>query len=411
MKSRLRLSIVGLMLVVGIALFGFGTSTASGAQTNYAEQCTPGRALCLTVSQFENVTASQPGSDGTRYTWVQWSLRNNGGSTLTQLSVDVSLTGTASFVTPLPAGCTGSGTAITCRSGNLAGLGSSPVTRVYFKTADAPATSNDITITAFAKEGANDGHDCPAGGTDPNCDTNSRTITNSYEQLNDEAATWGLNGNRFNLPTNDGLSSFAFTAQGSAPFFVKFNKLTATDTASLCFSDVVCFDKPLSVDTSTVLSYGTSNPVLFFSHLVDAPVNASKLNAIHYYDPVALTAASNRLSPGTSPSFARMDGVQLTSAAFGLTPGKYFVVGYTAANNSFRLSATKGGTPLALTAGSANGNPIRIIGDDNDERSTSLCSKTLPPVGTVLPKLCAVKVGAKDLDAYLWDDGNGKINW
>jgi len=203
--TRLRVSFAGLVLAVGIAVFGLGAGVANGAQTNYAEQCTPGRALCLTVSTFENVTASQSGDDGKRYTWVEWKVRNSGGSTLTQVSTNVSLTGTAAFVTPLPSGCTGSTTAITCRYANLPGGGNaSATTRVYFKTADAPALSNDITITAVAKEGGNDSHSCPAGGTDPNCDTNSRTITNSYEQLNDEAATFGLNGNRFKLPTNDG---------------------------------------------------------------------------------------------------------------------------------------------------------------------------------------------------------------
>ena len=415
MRNRARLGLVGLLLCFVIAAFGLGAGAASGAETTTGKKCSPGKSICLTVKTFNGITASEPAPavDGTRYTYVEWTVQNDGGSTLTQVKVTATTSvSTATFATPLPAGCTGGGTSITCSYANLPARTppSSASTRAFFKTADAPAESNDITVTASTKEGGNDANTCPSGGTDPNCDNVSWTVTNSYEPEPNEALTFGLNGNRFRLPTNDGLSSFTFTAPGSAPFLTSFKKLATTESATLCFDKEVCFDRPLEVGSSGVLSFGQSTPVLFYSRLADAPVAANKLNAIHFYDAVPLTLlAGNRLT--AAPSFASMDGLRLTADAFGQLAGKYFVVGYQSSNNSFQLSLTNGGPPLTLTAGTGSGEPIRIIGDQSGERSTTLCSTTVPASTVAMPKICAVKVSGKTLDAFLWDSGNGRVNW
>ena len=379
--------------------------------------------MCLTVKTFENITASDPArpTDGKRYTWVEWTLRNAGGTTLTHPTVTVSFAdicgaspcsgpSTAQFVLPAsPNVCSVSGANLVCTYANIAGGGNTGATRVYFKTANVPATSSVISVTATVNERGNDTNPCAAG--DPNCDTFTSSIVNSYEPDPNAAFTFALDNSRFHLPTNDGLSSFTFTSPGSSVFLASFRKLTLAESAGLCFSDVVCFDRALSVDTQGTLSFGASTPVVFFTRLLDAPVTASKLSAIHFYDAVALTASNNRLTPVSGPSFARMDGLSLEAPAFGRGAGKYFVVGYSSVDNSFQLSSTKGGPALTLTPGSGSGVPIRIIGDQADERSTSLCSTAIPASTVTMPKICAVKSGPKAIDTYVWDSGNGRVNW
>jgi hypothetical protein len=309
------------------------------------------------------------------------------------------------------------GASLVCLYPNLPAGASAATTRVYFKTADNTATrdvrATRIDVTATAKERSNDGNPCGAG--DPNCDTFTSSIVNSYEPDPNAAFTFSLGTNRFHLPTNDGLSSFNFTGPGTSVFLASFKKLSLSESEQFCFGDVECSDRALTVDTQGVLSFGASTPMLFFSRLLNATGSANSVNAIHFYDPVTFTAiAGNRLTPGTTPSFARMDGVRFASSAFGLAAGKYFVVNYLPGNNSFQLSLTEGGPPLTLTAGTGSAEPIRIIGDEtdgvNNERSTTLCSTSLPPASTTMPKICTKKVGGV-IEAYLWDSGNGRVNW
>ena len=87
---------------------------------------------------------------------------------------------------------------------------------------------------------------------------------------------------------------------------------------------MACFDRALAVDTAGVLSFGTTTPVLFFSRLLDPPVRREQgVDAIHFYDPVTFTLlAGNRLTPGSTPSFARMDGVRFAAPTFGLARGQ-----------------------------------------------------------------------------------------
>jgi hypothetical protein len=418
MRSRARFGMAGLILAVLIAAFGLGAGSASGAEITTGKKCSPGKAICLTVRTFEGITASESTPDGTRYTYVDWTVQNDGGNTLTQVAVKVTLSeSTAIFATPLPGGCTGGGTTITCKYPNLqAGTGpaSSATTRAFFKTADAPAAGNFITAIATAKEGLNDKNTCPADGADPNCDTVSWTLFNSYEPDPDAALTFGLNGSRFRLPTNDGLSSFTFTAPAGSPFLTTFTKLATTDATALCFSTVECFDRPLSVSSGGVLSSGLSTPVLFYSRLATT-LPPDKVAAIHYYDAVPLTLLpGNRLT--STVSFARMDGLRLTASTLGLAPKKYFVIGYQSSDNSFQLSETKGGVFLPLSATlNPKGEPVRIIGDKDDaigdERSDAVCSTDIPPVSVTMPKICVKRAGQQTLDAYLWDNGNGTVNW
>jgi hypothetical protein len=432
MGTRARFGLAGLVLGVLIAALGPGGSArAAEIGTDPPEKCNPtGRTICLTVRTYENITASDPSRpDGKRFTWVEWTYHNGGGTTLTNPAVTVSFAdlcgaglsacsgaSTAQFELPAsPNICSVQGGNLVCTYPNLAAGAFAATTRVYFKTADNTATrdvrASRINVTATAKERANDGNPCDAG--DPNCDTFTSSIVNSYEPDLDAAFTFGLNGKRFNLPTNDGLASFTFTSASSSVFLATFKKLTQTESADFCFSTVKCFDRTLFVNTQSAPGFGAANPVVFHSLLFDSPVSENNLNAIHFYDAVPLTLlAGNRLTPGSTPGFARMDGLRLAAPALGLAAGKYFVVNYQASNNSFQLSLAKGGAPLALTpTPSPAGNPIRIVGDDSDERSTEICSTDIPSPIPTLPRVCVNKVGPKTLDAFLWDTGNGWANW
>jgi hypothetical protein len=437
MGFRARIGFAGFVLCVVIAALGPAVSARAGEiGTTPAEQCNvDGRAICLTVKTFENITASDPTrpTDGKRFTWVEWTLRNGGGTTLTHPTVTVSFAdlcgagladcsgaSTAQFQTPAtPDVCSVSGGNLVCVYPNLPAGAPAATTRAYFKTADKTATrdvrATRITVLATVNERGSD-QNCEEG--DPNCDTFAVPLVNSYEPDPDGAFTFALNGNRFHLPTNDGLSSFTFTSASPSVFLTSFKKLSLTDSAAFCFSDVVCFDRALSVDTQSASGFGASNPVVFYTRLSDPPsgITTKSLNAIHFYDAVALTSAANRLTPGPSPSFARMDGLSVGTAAaatLGIAEGKYFVVDYQATGpnaNSFRLSLTKDGAPIPIPgAGTVQAAPIRIIGDQSDERSTTLCTTTIPSPIPALPKICVAKAGSKALDSYVWDTGNGFV--
>ncbi len=422
MKRGVLFGLAGMVLVAVVAMLGPAVA-ARGAEigTDPAEKCNPtGRQICLTVKTFSNITASDPThAKGNRYTYVEWTLRNGGGSTLTNLAVTVNFTdfcGTAQCSSSVPSTavfesypswCSVSGANLACTYPNLAAGAPAATTRVYFKTADLPATSTLINVTATAKERSNDGNPCGAG--DPNCDTFSSPITNSYEPELDAAYTFALNGKSFHLETDNKLSSFDFTSASSNVFFSTFKVLAPSTT--YCFSDVPCFDRTLFADTQSAPGFSSTNPVVFYAR-VNPPqgsgVTDKNLTAIHTYDAITFSAAASRLTPPAgAQSFARMDGVSLTASAFGLPVGKYYVVNYSSIDNSFQLSATNGGTALALTDGSGPGFPIRIIGDQPDERSTTGCTTTYASTIPV-PSVCAKKVqGTKALDGWLWDAGNG----
>lgn len=453
MRNRARLSFVGLVLVGVIAALGPAVSANGGViGTTPTEVCNPtGRTICLTVQTFEGITASDSSrSDGDRYTYVQWKIRNNGGTTLTHPTVTVKLNPdlcgptftNLSFCNdpPGPAPpppstgelklpavtvandgtetvtniCSLDGTTIVCVYPNLAGFaGTSQFTRVYFKTADLPAKASDITVEAKVKERANDENPC--GVSDPNCDTLPVTIRNSYEPLDDEAFTFALSGNRFNLPTNDLLASITFTATSPINKLTTFKKLDAlTDPPSnYCFSDVACYGRVLFADTGGVQTFGSGNPVVFYARITSPPVPQNKIWAIHIYDETGFTrVSSSRIKATTSTlDFSRMDGVEFKSAQFGQPAAKYFIVpgSYDPGDKSFQLSATKGGAVItSLTGTDGTGNPIRIIGDQNDEKSTTLCT-TDAQTSLSGPMICVKKVTGQVFDTYVWDLGNGWV--
>jgi hypothetical protein len=399
---------------------------SQGGVVNNPEACNPtGRLFCITVSTFSNVTASSPArSDGKRYTWVEWSLRNAAGSSLTHPTITVSLadvcgaaacsTHTSAFVLPAsPNVCSPSGASLVCTYANLAAGADTGTTRVYFKTADAPATNSVIGVTATVKERANDANSC---GSDPNCDTFTTSIANSYEPEPNAAYSYALTGKRFHLASDNELSSFDFTSASAVTFFAQLQ--VQDHSTAYCFGDVPCFDRTLLANTQAAPGFSSTNPVAFYARLANPPpgINQNNLSAIHFYDSLTLqaNATTNRFTAPAGTSFARMDGVAFDGgAAAVIAAGTYFVVGYQPADNSFQLSATKGGPPVTLLSSlSVSGSPIRVIGDQSDERSTKSCTTTPASINFPVPSICVLKVkGQNAFDNWVWDSGNGRIGW
>lgn len=406
-------------LLLGVVLLALGSAIPARAEVVSNSGClTTGRMFCLSVDTFQNITASDPArADGKRFTWADWKLSNPSTNTfsLTHPTITVTLTDycganpctsaqqTSSFVLPAaPNACSGGGQTITCTYANLASGAASPLTTAYFKTGDSPATSTLVTVRGTVKERSNDSNTCASG--DPNCDTFVVTQTNSYEPLQYEGDTYALNGNAFHLASNNEQYAFNFTSSKPNPFLAQFKALDPTThpPANGCFGTVVCFDRTLEATTSGALSYGAT--VVFYARLSSLPsgVNANNLDAVHIYDQIDFTVASNRFTPNVSVSFARMDGLQIGAT-------KYYVVSYQSSNNSFQLSAAAGGAPLSFADGTQTGSPIRVIGDQSDERSTVGCTLTFSSKIPV-PSICVQKVKGTQgtYDAYTWSDGNGQ---
>jgi len=425
MKRRIWLGLAALALSAAVTMLGGAFATASVVTSG--EQCNPtGRLMCLTVSTFSNITASQATAAGTRYTWVEWTLRNSGGTTLTHPTITVSLADfcgantctnpastTAGFVLPDSANaCVKSGTALTCTYPNLGAGASTPTTRVYFSTPLVPTTSSLITVNAIVKERANDANTCAAG--DPNCDTFSQSVTNSYEQEGPNAYSFALPDKTFHLAATNELSSFNFTSKNPSIFFSQFK--VEDPSSVLCFSDVPCFERILFADTQGSPGFSATNPVVFYGRVVPPSnkISAKNIVALHLYDAVTLqaSAATNRFTGPTGATYDRIDGVSFgADAAAVIAAGKYFVVN--PSGNSFQVSATKGGAPLSLlSSGAVQGSSLRIIGDQSDERSTKSCTTTPASINFPVPSICALDVkGQNAIDTWIWDTGNGRIGW
>lgn len=367
--------LVGLMVAAVIATLGPATVASGGVVGPIVYSNTDGRLFDLTVSTYENITASDPAreatdQDGLRYTWVEWKLQNKSGTTLTHPEITVTLadfcgatlctTGgsdpqpkqTAAFLLPDSSNAcgalNGSSSALQCIYANLAAgayTGGGPTgtpTRIYFRTADVPATHTTITLKVTVKERASDANGCAVG--DPNCDTliTDPPLTNSYEPDDDAGYTFvPVNGKQFHLATNDERSSFDFKSAGTF-FRVDFS----TDTSACTVVTLTCFERFLDVTAVDAPAAYNNGPVVFYARLTNPPsgVNANNVVAIHTYD--------NPLTP-----------------------------------------------PL-------------VIGDQDEERSKKGCTWTFSTEIPV-PSICAKKVQGlpQALDVWVWDVGNGRVGY
>lgn len=315
---RQRASLVFLGLVVCLVVVALGSAGVAGGAENSAQKCNVsdtgqdlGRDFCLDVTTFSGITASDPnapqGTVGTRYTWVEFNLTNTGGTTLTNPRITASLTDfcggttvcmsgtppkptvTSKFV-DLPSNCTfgASESSVACTYANIPGGQPGATTRVYFKTADVPATSSRIDVSGTVKERGNDAGSGPAGcdPSDPNCDTVSTFVNNSYEGVAESGVSFALNGKQIYLATNDKNSSFAFKSKSASPFRADFTTTFPAECGAN--PSPACFYRTLSVVATfdgPAVTYN-DGPIVFYGRVTGLPpgVNQNNLSAIHTYD-------------------------------------------------------------------------------------------------------------------------------
>jgi hypothetical protein len=365
--------VAGAVLAVVVIALG-SAGLASGGQVNTSACNQTGRLFCLSLSTFEGITASDASrTNGKRYTWVEWSMANNGGSTLTNPKIVVTvadykcvptvarpnpnpslgecgdaLSRSTAFEMPTtPPACTlASATqTLTCSYNNLTATGtgsSTGTTRAYFKTADLPATHSVITIQGTVKERANDGNACGVG--DPNCDTFATSIVNAYEPTPGLAETFALNNKPFHLATNDEFSSFDFKSLNPSVFKATFK----TDLSGCPTATSTCFQRTLNA-TTVAAGFSATNPIVFYARLTNLPTGANKVDE----------------------------------------------------NNVVATHTYDGGSET-------------IIGDSSAERTTTAgCTFTFNASTIPLPSICAKKIqnNPKIIDVWVWDSSNGGIKF
>jgi hypothetical protein len=206
-----------------------------------------------------------------------------------------------------------------------------------------------------------------------------------------------LSGLHNALPSSVGFS----VPPGSDPFLARF---AADPGPTECFGGITCTGLELLTDLSGAPAgtFSAGNQILWTS-IVDA-VNTN-LVAIHYYDPVSVTATPpSTLS--SSVGLSSCDGVTFVTAPAGLSANvDYYVV--KASGASFGVATRAGGKPLSFSGGGTfSASCIRIIGDQKSEQASSC---TTSPSST--PALHAVKISSSAVRVCLWDRGNGRIHY
>ena len=308
MRQRTTMMFLGLVVCLVVVALG-SAGVAGGAENSAPQKCNVsdtgqdlGRDFCLDVKTYSGITASDPnapqGTVGTRYTWVEFKLTNTGGTTLTNPRIAAALTrllrsdgvhvGHASKFVELPANCT-SGTSeaiVTCSYANMPAGQPTAATKVYFKTGDVPATSSRIDVSGTVKERGNDAGSGLGGcaASDPNCDTVSTFVINSYEPDANNGVSFALNGKQIYLATNDKNSSFAFKSGHASPFRTDFTTTFPTASAARRFLPRASTDS-LTVPPTFDGPAATYNdgPVVFYARLSGLPsgVTDNNVNAIH----------------------------------------------------------------------------------------------------------------------------------
>jgi hypothetical protein len=338
---RQRASLMFLGLVVCLAVVALGSAGVAGGAENSAQKCNVsdtgqdlGRDFCVDVKTYSGITASDTnppaGTDGKHYTWVEFNMINTGGSTLTNPRLVASLSdfcgaeqcaSTTSEFVDFPANCTAnaSKSSLTCTYANVPAANpdaSTPTTRAYFKTANAPATASKIDVQGTVKERANDANPCVTG--DPNCDTVTTSIVNSYEPDANTGVSFALNGKQIYLATNDKNSSFAFKSGHPTPFRADFTTTFPTECGAS--PSPTCFFRLLNVTPTfdgPAAEYN-DGPVVFYGRVSGLPqgVTDKTINAIHTYD--AFTGLPPRII-GDDPS-ERSDNKKKEGCTFTWTP-------------------------------------------------------------------------------------------
>jgi hypothetical protein len=343
----------------------------------------------LTVQNYDTGTLNKPAAD---LTWDPSSAN-------------------LTFVSSSPSSCSypSSDGGVACSFPDIPGLGSASgtgnppphndATVKLFFTVNAPADLPSVTFTGTgtAKERSNDN-----GGA---ANVEQQKVTGAVMSFGTDpnaSATLALPAKSSLLNAGLDASSVGFAVpKGTSPFIAKF---AADPSTTACFGGITCSGLLLTTDLSgaPIGTFSSGNPILW-----QAVINStsSNVDAIHYYDPVTVTASQANTFTSTT-SFAKCDGVNFaTGAPSPLANGDYFVVNATA--TSFQVSATAKGKPLSFTSGGQFlASCIRVIGDDRSEKATS-CTKA----PSQMPALYAFKLTSNTVQTCLWDSANGGIHY
>ena len=403
---------LAILAVVALALLG-GASQSSAQlpsivpNLSQSAPCPPstGRLYCVDLTTY-NGFSRNGGIE------VDVQLENWSTSALTNPAVALASSaigaGAANleFVSSSPSFCSGTAGGASCSFPNLSGIAKgatsptkSAFVRLYFAiAADTTLTGVRFTATGTAKES---GNDSPGAANE---EIRSATGDMSFGTDSASSATIALGGGDVSLSGSHNAlpSSVGFSVPpGSAPFLARF---AADPGPTECFGGITCTGLELLTDLSGAPAgtFSSGNQILWTS-VVDA-LNAN-LVAIHYYDPVTVTATPpNTLS--SSVGLSSCDGVRFATSPAGLTANvDYYVV--KASGASFGVATRASGKPLSFSgSGTFSASCIRIIGDQKNEQATSC---TTPPSTT--PALYAAKISSSAVQVCLWDRGNGRIHY
>jgi hypothetical protein len=276
--------------------------------------------------------------------------------------------------------------------------------KVFF-TVNAPADLLAVTFTAkgTAKERSND------NGGAANVEQQTAIAPMSFGTDPNSLATVALPDRNSSLNASLDASSVGFAVpKGTSPFIAKF---AADPSTTACFGGITCSGLLLTTDLSGApISTFSANNQILWKAVINS--NSTNVDAIHYYDPVAVTASPTTKTFTSTTSFASCDGVNFATAPTGLQANQdYFVVKGTATATSFQVSTSATGKPLSFTdSGQFMASCIRVIGDDPSERIKSCTAASDPPAPKVPPGICAAKVDASKVKVYLWDSSNGGVH-
>jgi hypothetical protein len=402
-----------------LALLGTPSGIASDATS---DPCPPGakdRQFCVTVSDTDGVSRSPDPASGDPANYMRYvvTMKNHGGPTLTNarlatqlfdLSSSGSVATTATLVsltsTPTTGACTETAPGVSaCDIGSLASGATFTATFVYTTSTSPAVTGTEMTATATTSERSHDQQP-----RDPVQE--SRTVINTtvYENRDDAAATFVPGGTSRALRLVTTESSLGFTTPGDVGFVATVEDF-ANDPLH-CFADLPCLSQTTRSDVAGGATlFSSANPIAWKRRIVDPPsgVHAGTINAIHFYDPIAVGVNLETDTFTSARSFVGIDGVRFSST--GALPAPlvegldYFVLGATA--TTFQVSATQNGKALNIASagsGAILAERVRVIGDTKKERAKSCSSRP-----ATIPAISAIQLSKTVIETCVWDEENG----
>ena len=316
--ARRRLALTGFAAALVAATFLGGA--ASGATD--PEQCNPtGRQFCLTISDTDGV--SQSTESNSRHTTFAVNVRNRGGPTLNQGSVDLELVdvvadqeqpSTAAFsASHVPTGCTlVAPTALSCDiqhlpSGQSVSLGPVP-TRTSQNLA---ATATRLRVTGNFNEGPSDGQP-----SDPNPDTFTISGDMVYETSGQGSTSVIFDGGTTVLDSSsddDQFSVFKVPVPGgfAGLGLALLEEFESGETGYFCPAGVTCFGESITTEAPDgIFLPGSPANVLttFAKALLPAKVTEKTLKVNHRYDDGSIVQIQAKCSGaiGTVPPLSEL---------------------------------------------------------------------------------------------------------